>query len=221
MPPGVFRGREQLRAAPCYRVMPLLPGEPGVEVRGVLMCAEVGVSRTIPACCCDCPFWLSCYHHPSTGPHMLSRCKFQHFAKTPMSITLNSWTTRQVLPDLPPLGTALPVVVPQPRGQPRRPLPAVGDWVKLKVVGQQLHEVRGGNQGRGRLRDRGGSAGGDDSMQSAYTWHMRSSPTDSQRSNTPCCKFAFPLTSHTRAGPAVARDRQLQPHHSCRGRRAL
>lgn len=48
----------------------------------------------------------------------------------------------QVAEDLPALGTALPVLVPQLRGQPARPLPAVGDWIKLKVVGMQLHEVR-------------------------------------------------------------------------------
>ena len=46
-----------------------------------------------------------------------------------------------VVPDLPPLGTALPVVVLRKRGQEARSLPRAGDWVKLKVVGMQLHEV--------------------------------------------------------------------------------
>lgn len=50
----------------------------------------------------------------------------------------------QMLADLPPLGTALPVVVPQPHGSPPIALPAVGEWVKLKMVGLQLHEVSDG-----------------------------------------------------------------------------
>jgi hypothetical protein len=41
------------------------------------------------------------------------------------------------------VGTAIPLLVPQLPGQPPRELPVAGDWVKLKVVGMQLHEVRG------------------------------------------------------------------------------
>jgi hypothetical protein len=41
------------------------------------------------------------------------------------------------------MGTALPVVMPRLQGAPDRPLPRVGDWIKVKVVGMQLHEVGG------------------------------------------------------------------------------
>jgi len=49
-------------------------------------------------------------------------------------------THEQVAVDLPPMGTALPLLIPQQHGTAARPLPSVGDWVKLKVVGVQLHE---------------------------------------------------------------------------------
>lgn len=47
----------------------------------------------------------------------------------------------QVLQDLPPLGTALPVVM-APGAVPSTGLPQVGDWVKIKVVGVAAVQVR-------------------------------------------------------------------------------
>lgn len=46
----------------------------------------------------------------------------------------------RVAPDLPPYGTAVPVVVPAARGHAARALPEPGSWVKLKLAGVQLHE---------------------------------------------------------------------------------
>lgn len=47
----------------------------------------------------------------------------------------------QVLQDLPPIGTALPVVM-HPGAVPSTGLPQVGDWVKIKVVGVAAVQVR-------------------------------------------------------------------------------
>jgi hypothetical protein len=47
----------------------------------------------------------------------------------------------QVLQDLPPIGTALPVVM-DPGAVPSTGLPQVGDWVKIKVVGVAAVQVR-------------------------------------------------------------------------------
>jgi hypothetical protein len=46
----------------------------------------------------------------------------------------------QVLQELPPIGTALPVVM-DPAAVPSTGLPQVGDWVKIKVVGVAAVQV--------------------------------------------------------------------------------
>jgi hypothetical protein len=46
----------------------------------------------------------------------------------------------QVLQELPPIGTALPVVM-DPAAVPSLGLPQVGDWVKVKVVGVAAVQV--------------------------------------------------------------------------------
>lgn len=46
----------------------------------------------------------------------------------------------QVLQDLPPIGTALPVIM-DPAAVPSTGLPQVGDWVKIKVVGVAAVQV--------------------------------------------------------------------------------
>lgn len=48
----------------------------------------------------------------------------------------------QVLLELPTIGTALPVVM-DPAAVPKTGLPAVGDWVKVKVVGVAAVQVCG------------------------------------------------------------------------------
>jgi hypothetical protein len=47
----------------------------------------------------------------------------------------------QVLQPLPPLGTALPVVI-DSAAMPLTGLPEVGQWIKLRVVGLRLVQVR-------------------------------------------------------------------------------
>jgi hypothetical protein len=46
-----------------------------------------------------------------------------------------------VVPGLPPLGSAVPVIM-EAGNVPRGGLPAVGSWVKLKVVGLLVVQVR-------------------------------------------------------------------------------
>jgi hypothetical protein len=47
----------------------------------------------------------------------------------------------QLVPELPPLGSAVPVIM-EAGNVPRGGLPAVGSWVKLKVVGLLVVQVR-------------------------------------------------------------------------------
>ena len=117
--PGVFRGRDELRASRRARVMPLVPGEAGVEVGAP-------------------PLQL----RPRALVALLLLLLRLVTASCPLSLTPFLTPCMQVLSQLPPMGTALPVVVPQPRNQPPFQLPPLGAWVKLKVVGVQLHEVR-------------------------------------------------------------------------------
>lgn len=52
-----------------------------------------------------------------------------------------------VVPELPPLGSAVPVVM-EAGNVPRGGLPAVGSWIKLKVVGLLAVQVSRGKGGK-------------------------------------------------------------------------
>lgn len=52
-----------------------------------------------------------------------------------------SWRTGvELVEELPAMGTAVPVIMSSSH-RPAANLPAVGSWIKLKVVGQQVVEV--------------------------------------------------------------------------------
>lgn len=107
-----------------------------------------------------------------------------------------------VMGDLPPFGSAVPVVVTAPSsGEQPRQLPTAGDWVKLKAVGPALHEVRAGLRQGARplaLRARRMVAGGQVSCPLPKTLSNRGPLL-------PACR--------DHAGPAVPRRGRVQPHH--------
>lgn len=125
----MFR-REELRAGTSQRVLPLLAGDPGLEVRP-LICVRLqqpGASR--------------CALLAATLPHHASLTRVTSGGALTTLACLTSPPAAQVIDELPPLGTALPVVIPKARNP--GVLPKAGEWVKVKVAGLQLHEVREG-----------------------------------------------------------------------------
>lgn len=105
------------------------------------------------ACCCAllvCVCSLQLRPSAWKGTELAARAPHRH--NMPLS---SEAPGVQVLQDLPPIGTALPVVI-DPGAVPSTGLPQVGDWVKIKVVGVAAVQVRI-RRGAGSQRGSGAS----------------------------------------------------------------